>query len=128
MGKGATNGHGRMGHNTGRLWLARSYNFIDKDPEIDRFRTIFQKDRIKESDLAVLAGLAVTTVRNMFGGETRRPAHSTFAKMAGALGYKYDLVRDDKPDFAKEIPKAREEFKTYRAGQAKRRERQAARK
>lgn len=109
--------------NSGRLWLTRSYNFIDKDPEIDRFRTLWQKDRIKESDLAVLAGLAVTTVNNMFGGKTRRPAHTTFAKMAGALGYKYELMRDDKPNYAREIPKAKEQFADHRAILAKKRER-----
>lgn len=103
----------RMG-SAGRLWLSRSYNFITKDPEIDRFRTLWQKDRIKETDLAVLAGVHATTVKNMFGGKTKRPAHSTFAKMAGALGYKYDLTRDEKPDYEIEIPKAREEFKLYK--------------
>lgn len=104
----------------GRLnggWLTRSYNFIDKDPEIDKFRTIYQNEHIKESDLAVLAGLSASTVRNMFGGETRRPQHATFAKMAGAMGYHYGLTRDDeaKPDYKKEIPKAREQFKEHRA-------------
>lgn len=118
-----TNGHSRPGHNSGVLWLTRSYNFIDKDPECDRFRTLYQKERIKESDLAVLAGLAVTTVKNMFGGQTRRPQHATFAKMAGAMGYKYDLVRDDAPNYEKEIPKAREQFKDYRVTLQKKRAR-----
>lgn len=128
MGK-KPNGHGRAGHNSGTLWLTRSYNFIDKDPECDRFRTLYQKEHIKESDLAVLAGLAVTTVKNMFGGLTRRPQHATFAKMAGAMGYKYDLVRDDdkKPNYDREIPKAREQFKDHRAILAKKRERQQRR-
>lgn len=114
----------RIGHNSGTLWLTRSYNFIDKDPEIDRFRTIWQREHLRESDLAVLAGLAVTTVKNMFGGETRQPRHSTFAKMAGALGYEYDLVRKDRrPDYEKEIPKARGQFNEYRTLLAKRRAR-----
>lgn len=119
-----TNGYG---HNSGSMWLRRSYNFIDKDPEIDRFRTLWQRDRIKQSDLAVLAGLHTATVNNMFGGKTRRPQHATFAKMAGALGYKYDLVRDDKPNYEKEIPKAREQFKEYRVLLARKRERQQKR-
>lgn len=123
----AKNGHGRPGHNSGSLWLSRSYNFVDKDPEIDRFRSLWQKEHIKESDLAVLAGISGSTVHNMFGGKTRRPQHATFAKMAGALGYKYDLVREDKPDYKTEIPKAREQFKDYRAAQAKKRERAARR-
>jgi transcriptional regulator with XRE-family HTH domain len=114
------NGHGRAGHNSGSLWLTRSYNFIDKDPEIDRFRTIWQKEHIKETDLAVLAGLASSTIGNMFGGKTRKPQHATFAKMAGALGYKYDLVRDgDAPDYESELPKAREQFKEHKAALAK---------
>ncbi|MGY3277244.1 hypothetical protein [Bradyrhizobium sp. S3.7.6] len=103
-------------------WLTRSYNFIDKDPEIDNFRTIWQKERIKETDLAVLAGLSASTVKNMFGGETRRPQHATFAKMAGAMGYKYGLQRDDSPDYGKEIPRAREEYAAHREALRKKRE------
>jgi transcriptional regulator with XRE-family HTH domain len=114
------NGQGR-GHNSGSLWLRRSYNFIDKDPEIDRFRTLWQREHIKETDLAVLAGLASSTVGNMFGGKTRRPQHATFAKMAGALGYKYDLVRDEAPDYEKEIPKARQQRKAHWEALAKKR-------
>lgn len=125
MAKGR-NGFGKPGHNSGSLWLTRSYNFIDKDPEIDRFRTLWQKEHIKEADLAVLAGLANGTVANMFGGKTRRPQHATFAKMAGALGYKYDLVRDHDINYAKEIPTAKEQRKAHLANLAKKREREAA--
>src|SRR5882724_7211968 len=123
------NGHARSGHNSGSLWLTRSYNFVDKDPECDRFRTLWQKEHIKESDLAVLAGLAKSTVTNMFGGKTRRPLHSTFAKMAGAMKYKYSLVRDtDAPNYVREIPKAREQYKDYKAALEKKRRREAAKK
>jgi transcriptional regulator with XRE-family HTH domain len=109
-------------------WLTRSYNFIDKDPESDEFRTLYQKEHIKENDLAVLAGLSVTTVKKMFGGETRQPRHSTFAKMAGAMGYKYGLQREDAPDYENELPKAREQFKAHKEQLAKKRERAAKRK
>ena len=121
----ARNGHGRT---KGGLWLTRSYNFVDKDPECDRFRTLWQKEHIKESDLAVLAGLASSTVKNMFGGKTCKPQHATFAKMAGALGYKYTLTRDDAPNYEKEIPKAREEYKAHKEALRKKREREAKRK
>ena len=104
-------------------WLTRSYNFIDKDPEIDVFRGIYQKEHIKEKDLAVLAGLSVTTVKNMFGGETRRPQHATFAKMAGAMGYHYGLARDKEPNYEKELPKAQAEFKAHKERLAKIRQR-----
>ncbi|MCA1455905.1 helix-turn-helix transcriptional regulator [Bradyrhizobium sp. BRP22] len=108
------------GHNSGTLWLRRTWREIDRDPECDRFKDLRQKERIKDADLAVLAGLAGSTVKNMFGGKTRRPQHATFAKMASALGYKYDLVRDEKPDYAAEIPKARAEYRAYRATLGKR--------
>lgn len=118
----------KIGHNSGSLWLHRSYNNIDKDPEIDVFRTKYQKERIKESDLAVLAGLSLSTVKNMFGGKTRRPQHATFAKMAGAMGYKYGLQRDEAPNYEREIPKAREQFKLHRALLAKRKNRKPSKK
>jgi transcriptional regulator with XRE-family HTH domain len=106
-------------------WMTRSYNFIDKDPEIDVWRGLWQKERIKEADLAVLAGLSPSTVHNMFGGETRRPQHATFAKMAGAMGYKYAAVRDDTPDYQREIPKARDEYKAHKEALRKKREKAA---
>lgn len=117
------------GRANGSAWLVRSYNFVDKDPEVDRFRTLWQKERIKEADLAVLAGLAPATVHNMFGGETRQPRHSTFAKMAGALGYKYELHRDDgkAPNYEREIPKAREQYKEHKKQLARRKRRAAKR-
>jgi transcriptional regulator with XRE-family HTH domain len=106
-----------------RGWLTRTYNFIDKDPEIDVWRGLWQKERIKESDLAVLAGLSPSTIKNMFGGETKRPQHATFAKMAGAMGYKYKAVREDTPDYEAELPKAKEEYKAHKQTLAKKRER-----
>lgn len=125
---GKANGHARargMGHNSGVLWLRRSYNIIERNPEIDRFRTLWQRQHIKENDLAVLAGLSNSTVHNMFGGETRDPRHSTFAKMAGAMNHEYGLVPKDrdKPDYEKEIPKAMEERRLYRATLAKKKKR-----
>jgi transcriptional regulator with XRE-family HTH domain len=111
-----------------KSWLTRAYNFIDKDPAIDEFRTIWQKEHIKESDLAVLAGLSATTVKNMFGGETRRPQHATLAKMAGAMNYEYGLRRmQPGPDYANEIPKARDEWKAHKEALKRRRDRAAKR-
>ena len=121
----ALNGHGRI---KGGLWLTRSYNFVDKNPECDVFRTLYQKEHIKETDLAVLAGLSASTVKNMFGGKTRKPQHATFAKMAGAMGYRYGLQRDDAPNYEKEIPKAREEYKAHKERLRKKREREGKRK
>jgi transcriptional regulator with XRE-family HTH domain len=95
-------------------WLIRSYNFVGRDPECDRFQTLYQKEHIKEDDLAALAGLATATVKNLFEGKTRKPQHATFAKMASAMGYTYGLMRDLTPNYETEIPKAKAERKQYR--------------
>jgi transcriptional regulator with XRE-family HTH domain len=108
----------------GSLWLTRSYNFIDRDPEIDVFRTAWQEEGISLSQLAVLAGLGNSTVNNMLGNKpknpTRRPAHSTFGKMAGAMGYGYALSRAgrDKPNYQAEIPLAVAQRRKYREAAA----------
>ena len=101
--------------NGGILRLRWSYNNVSKDPQIDVFRGLYQKEsKLKESDLAVLAGLSPGTVKNMFGGQTSRPQSLTFQKIGAALGYHSEWVRDHAPDYEKEIPKAREERKQYR--------------
>jgi len=109
-------------------WLFRSYNNVDKDPECDRFRTLYQKEHIKESDLAVMAGCSLSTVKNMFGGKTRQPRHSTFAKMASAMGYTYELTRELAPNYDVEIRKAKAEHKIHQQMLDAKRERQERRK
>jgi transcriptional regulator with XRE-family HTH domain len=113
--------------NGGTLWLRRSYSFVDKDPEIDKFRTIYQQEHIKEDDLAALAGISTSTVTNMFGGKTKKPQHATFAKMAAAMGYEYGLQRIGNPSYDKAIQEAKEQRKAYWELQRKRREREEKR-
>lgn len=115
------------GNGTRSSWLTRSYNFIDKDPECDVMRSLYQKLHIKEADLANLAGLNVTTVKKMFGGETKNPRHSTFAKLAGAMGKEYGLVDIREVDYVKEIPIAREQRKEHLEKLRKAREREERR-
>lgn len=125
MAKAAT---ARPGHNSGTLWLRRAYNFVDRDPECDRFKTMFEREHIKESEVAVVAGLATSTVKNLFRKDgTRKPQHATLAKLAGGMGYEYGLQRKRKPDYATEVVQAREEKKAYLAAQARKKEREANR-
>jgi transcriptional regulator with XRE-family HTH domain len=119
----------KIGHNSGVLWLHRSYNNVEKNPEIDRARTLIrQETKLKEKDLAVIAGLAGSTVQNMFGGKTRDPRGSTFTKLYAAIGFKLEPVRDHKVDFDKELPIARQQFADYRKTLKKRREREQDKK
>jgi hypothetical protein len=112
-----------------RGWMKRSQRLIDHDPEIDRFKTLWRDEHLKESDFAMLAGLSVQTVHKMFTtNETKRPQGLTYRKMATAMGYEYTLTRQLVPPYEKDIPKAREEYKEYQAELRKKRERAARRK
>jgi transcriptional regulator with XRE-family HTH domain len=85
-------------------------------------RTLYQKQKIREVDLAVLAGCSVSTVKNMFGGKTRRPQHLTFCKLAGAMGKEYALRDKREVDYKAEIPVAREQYKAHKERLRKQRE------
>jgi hypothetical protein len=111
-----------------RGWLTRSMREIEHDPEMDRFRTLWQKEHLKEKDFALLAGLNVQTVHRIFSLQTKRPQHLTYHKMAVAMGYSYTLTRDLTPNYEVEIPKARDEFKEHQSILRKKRERAAKRK
>ena len=54
------------------LWLMRSWHYIDRDPEIDRFQTLWRKERLKEPDLAMLSGLSESTVKNISSRPAKR--------------------------------------------------------
>jgi transcriptional regulator with XRE-family HTH domain len=101
--------------NGGYLKLIGSYSFIDKDPVVDRFQAIRAKEKISNKELAILAKLTPSTVYNLFEGKTVKPVHLTLAKLAAAMNYRYDLVRDGPPDYEKNLPKA---WEAYRAHQA----------
>src|SRR4051812_28788794 len=111
-----------------RGWLKRSQRLLDHDPEIDRFKTLWRDEHLKESDFAILAGLSVQTVHKLFNNETKRPQGMTYRKMATAMGYTYTLTRDLIPPYEKEIPKARAEWKEHQAMLARQRERATRRK
>lgn len=106
-----------------RGWMSRSMRLIDHDPEIDKFKTLWQKEHLKEKDFALLAGLSYQTVHKMFDGQTKRPQGLTYHKMAKAMGHEYVLTRAFKPDYDAEIPKARDEFREHLKALAKVRDR-----
>jgi transcriptional regulator with XRE-family HTH domain len=110
-----------------KSWLTRSFRDQDHDPETDKFRTLFQGERLKEKDLAVLAGVHVATVHKMFSGETKRPKHTTYAALAAAMGHEYTLSRVLKPVYKDELPQAYEEFKAHKERLKRARDRAARR-
>jgi transcriptional regulator with XRE-family HTH domain len=110
-----------------RGWMTRSWNDQEHDPEIDKVKTVWQQERLKEKDLAVLAGLAVGTVSRLFARETKRPQNRTLAAMYKAMGYNYTATREAKPVYKDELPLAYEEFKAHKEALKRQRDREARR-
>lgn len=108
----------------GMRWTTKE---LKRDPAIDVYRTLYQKQHLKEDDLAALAGVSTSTVKKMFNNETMRPQHLTFMKLAAAMHHEYVLQPmtngSGKPDYESEIVLAKEERKIYRLAQQKKRER-----
>jgi hypothetical protein len=84
--------------------LYRTYRFIEKDPVIDKMRTLVQDEGLYKDLNAVheISGVSTTTLYNWFHGETRRPQHSTIAAVLTSLGYEEKFVKTSVIDIEKE--------------------------
>lgn len=83
----------------------RTYRFIDKDPVIDKMRTVLQDEGLfkKRHIVSKLSGVSSTTLANWFDGDTKRPQHATIAAVATAVGYEYEFKRARKLDIDSEL-------------------------
>jgi transcriptional regulator with XRE-family HTH domain len=99
-----TNGHSNG--NRGVLRMYRSYNNVTKDPAIDMLRTAMRDEGIGEHEMATLSGVGESTIKNWFGGQTKRPQHITLAAAAKAMGYDWTLKHATKMNYEQEMPKA----------------------
>lgn len=84
-----------MAGNTGSLRLYKSYNFVDKDPVIDRLRGAVQDSGKSFADIEGDGGPSATTLYNWFNGKTKRPQFSTIAACMYGVGGKVALVMPD---------------------------------
>jgi transcriptional regulator with XRE-family HTH domain len=94
----------------GALHLYRSYMFKDKDPVIDRIRTIVEDEGLSYSEIHTISGVSTSTLSNWFDGETRKPQYATIAAVTYSLGYKQEFVKAKRVDYEKELEKARKEI------------------
>ena len=82
----------------------RTYNFIDKNPVIDKVRTLVEDEGLM-TDLPAMheiSGVTTATLRNWFFGDTRNPQHGTVAAIVTSLGYEEQFVKARKIDIAAE--------------------------
>lgn len=91
-----------------KIQIYRSYRFIDKDPVIDKLRTIVNDEGLTDSEAARIATLSPATTHNWFFGKTRRPQFASIAAVTSSLGYDIKFERRDanKLDKEKELAAA----------------------
>lgn len=70
-----------------------SYNFIDKDPIIDKLRTLITRDGYTYQQVAEKSGVTVQTMYNWFTGPTRKPQFATVMAVVRAMGYRMVIAK-----------------------------------
>src|ERR1700675_3047021 len=95
--------NGGMGHNRGVLRLYRSYNHVTKNPSIDKLRTAMQDEGLDIKKLHLLSNVGHATIDNWFNGKTKNPQSVTLNAAAAAMGFDWQLKREKKLDYTKEI-------------------------
>jgi hypothetical protein len=88
----------------GFLRIYRTYNMIDKDPAIDKVRTIVQDEGLFKNLGAVadISSVSASTLNAWFHGDTMRPQNATIQAVLSSLGYKTEYVKDHDIDVEKE--------------------------
>jgi len=64
----------------------KSYRFIEKDPIIDRVRTVVQDSGLTMKKIHEKSGVSTSTMSNWFNGGTRRPQFCTVEAVSRACG------------------------------------------
>jgi hypothetical protein len=75
-----------------------AYRFRDKDPEIDRLRTMIQDEygflnNTVLRDIEDNGGPSATSMHNWFMGDTYRPQNPTMEACGRSMGYRRDWVK-----------------------------------
>ena len=88
----------------GFVRIYRTYQWVDKNPVIDKVRTLVQDEGLfkKLNIVHEISGVATTTLDNWFNGKTRSPQHGTIAAVITALGYEERFVKTKVLDIDKE--------------------------
>jgi hypothetical protein len=88
----------------GFIRVYRTYNYIDKNPVIDKVRTVLQDEGLikKLQIVHEISGVGTSTVDGWLNGDTRNPQHHTIAAVITSLGYKEEFVKDHDINIDKE--------------------------
>jgi hypothetical protein len=88
----------------GFVRVYRTYNYVDKNPVIDKVRTLVQDEGLikKLGVVHEISGVSTSTLDNWFNGTTRSPQHATIAAVITSLGYQEEFVKKKEIDLDKE--------------------------
>ena len=64
----------------------KSYVFRDKDPVIDKVRTLVEDSGLKYKEIHKRSNVSLGTMQGWFNGRTRRPQFCTIAAVAATCG------------------------------------------
>jgi len=82
-----------MANKKGALKLYTSYNFTDKDPVIDKVRTLVNREGLSYKEIHEKSGVTISTMYAWFEGKTRRPQYATVMAVVHALGYRTQFIK-----------------------------------
>lgn len=85
------------------IGVYRTYNFLDKDPVIDKIKTLLKDEGVGVGEAHILSNVADTTLRNWFDGPTRKPQHATIMSVVTALGYDITFEKQKDIDLKREL-------------------------
>jgi hypothetical protein len=94
----------------GFITAYRCYNYTNKNPVIDKVRTVLQDEGMyakkQRHILHQLSGVNVSTFEGWFEGDTKNPRHETIMATLAALGYEEKFVKSEKIDIDAELEAA----------------------
>ncbi len=73
--------------------LLKSYNFVDKDPVVDKMRGPVRSSGLSYGQISEKSGVSASTIYNWFEGNTKRPQYATVIAVMRVLGYKEMFVK-----------------------------------
>lgn len=84
-----------------RVTIRRTYNWIDKDPVVDKCMALVKKRGLqgRYGRLGLLTGMSSSTFKNWDMGATKKPQHASVASLIEALGAKYEIVDENAASF-----------------------------
>src|SRR4051812_5257513 len=101
--------------------LYRTYRFLDKDPVIDKIRTVVDDEGLMKRLTIVheLSGVATTTLNNWFNGHTKKPQNPTIEAVLTSLGYEREIVKKKDIDIERERKMAADWLAKQNSGKKK---------